>query len=99
MKKLIYKDKKNRYLISNHNYLKFILKNIARNKNLSFTLRFNANFKLSSLVKKSYKVKCINRCIITGRKGGINKKFKLSRISLLKFSRFGNISGIKKIVW
>jgi small subunit ribosomal protein S14 len=62
------------------------------------TIRWNTILRLSNLPKNSSKIISSNRCIITGRKHGINKKFRLSRIALLKLSRSGQISGIKKSV-
>ncbi len=99
MKKLIYKDKKKRNIVANFNYFKFILKSIIYNKNIYFTVRFNAFYKLILLNKNTSKVTCVNRCVITGRKAGISKKFRLSRLTLLRVFRFGQVSGIRKIVW
>lgn len=97
MKYLIEKDKKKRKIVYKYNSLKFIIKNISLNKNFNTTLRWNINFYLSNLPKNSSKTVISNRCIITGRKSSINKKFKLSRLSLLRQSRSGKISGLLKV--
>lgn len=96
MKKLNQKDKKNRELFLKSENIRFILKNIIKNKELHSTIKWNAINKLDNLLKNSSKIKISNRCILTGRKKSIIKKFKFSRISFLKYARIGKISGIKK---
>ena len=96
MKNLIQRDKKIRNLVLKHENIKCILKNIIKNKDFYTTLKWNAIFKLSNLSKNSSKIRISNRCIITGRKKSIIKKFKFSRISFLKYSRLGNLYGLKK---
>jgi len=96
MKKLNHKDKKTRKSVLESENKRFILKNIIKNKNLYPTIKWNAINELDNLLKNSSKVKLSNRCIITGRKKSIIKKFKFSRISFLKYVRIGNLSGIKK---
>jgi ribosomal protein S14 len=39
------------------------------------------------------------RCILTNRKGSIDRKFLLSRIVLRDLMQFGIIPGFKKAVW
>ena len=97
MKKLILKDKKKRVLYYKYEIIKYILINIIKNKNIFLSKRLKAFNKLNYISKQSSKIQLSNRCNITGRKYSINKKYRFSRITMLKFSRYGLINGIKKV--
>lgn len=99
MKSLFFKDKLIRQYIFKYNNFRFILKNIVNNKNFHNTLRLNAVFKLLTLPRNTSIVRHLNRCLLTNRKKGIIKNYKLSRLSLLKLIRSCQIYGIKKSVW
>lgn len=77
---------------------KFIVINLISNPNLldKFKTRF-IFFKKRSL--KHSKVRINGRCILTNRKGGIFRKFSISRIVLRDLFQFGIIPGFKKAVW
>lgn len=49
-----------------------------------------------TLKKKSYKTQIKNFCIFTGRSRSVYKKFKVSRICILKLSCCGYFFGLKK---
>ena len=55
-------------------------------------VQFNLNGEYS-------KVLLNNRCVLTGRYSKIAKNLNFSRISFLRLSRLGFISGIKKSYW
>jgi len=99
MKSLYFKDNKHRYLTFKYHNFRFILKNIVTNKNFKVTFRLNAMLKLINLSSVGASTKCLNRCIFTNRKKGINKSFKLSRLALLKIVRSSSLYGVKKFVW
>lgn len=99
MKKFLKKDKKNRKLVLIKETTKFILKSIIKNMNFTSMLKWNANLKLNTFSKNSSKIYLVNKCIVTGDKSKINKKYKFSRIFFLKYIRSGNITGIKKSGW
>ena len=48
---------------------------------------------------KNSKIKIKGRCVLTNRKGSIDRKFLLSRIVLRDLMQFGIIPGFKKAVW
>jgi small subunit ribosomal protein S14 len=99
MKNITQRDKQNRKLAFQFENTRLILKSIIKNKKILSTIRWNAIFKLENLPKNSSKSKYNTRCIITNRKKGMVSKFRLSRLSFLKLSRLGQITGIKKSVW
>jgi len=100
MKKKLQKDQKIRLLFKKQELRHHVLKSIIKNENLTFLLRWNAVLKLSNFSKNSSKIRMVNRCILTGRKSKfiqIYKKF--SRLSFLKLSRQGILSGFYKSSW
>jgi ribosomal protein S14 len=99
MKSLIQKDKRKRKMSFLSESSRFILKSIIKNKKIVFSMKCNAILMLDVLSKNSFKNKFNNYCIFTFRKKGILSKFKMSRLTFLKFSRMGYISGVKKAVW
>lgn len=99
MNKYLYKDKLNRKKFYRKEQNIFIKKNISKNLNFKNSIRINANFSLFNLNGKYSRVLLNNRCILTGRYSKIAKNFNFSRISFLRLSRLGYISGIKKSYW
>jgi len=99
MKKLIYKDKKNRVNFKKLEKKKFILKSILYNTNLPVTTRWNAVLIMTNLPKNSSKTHLVKRCILTGRNKIYTKNYKFSRLVLLRLIRSGYLSGMKKATW
>jgi ribosomal protein S14 len=99
MKKLIHKDKKNRFAVKVFERKRFILKSIIKNISFSKLIRWNAVVTFSNLPSNSSETFIINCCIETGRKKRINKHFNFSRLEFLKFVRSGNIHGFRKSCW
>lgn len=99
MKNSIHKDinkRRNIYKLENK---KLILKSISKNTSLTNSIRLNANLKLFNLSSKHSKIDSVNRCIFTGRKSKISKKYRFSRISFFKVASSGSIFGIRKSSW
>jgi len=98
MKYIKQKDKQKRLIAFQFENIRFIFKSIIKNKKLISSIKWNASIKLDNFLKNSSKNKFNNRCILTNRRKGILSKFRLSRITFLNLSRFGQISGLKKSV-
>ena len=75
------------------------LKKIIMDKNISLEERFKAQQKLSKLPRNSAKIRVMNRCQITGRPHGVDRKFKISRIALRQLGLEGKIPGMVKSSW
>ena len=75
------------------------LKKIIMNKSLTLEERFKAQQKLSKLPRNSAKNRIMNRCQITGRPHGVNRKLKISRIALRQLGLEGKIPGMVKSSW
>ena len=99
MKKLIQKDKQNRFNIKKYERKRFILKSIIKNSFIANLTRWNAVLKLTNIPSNSSETYIINRCILTGRKKRFHKFFKFSRLEFLKLVRFGYINGMRKSSW
>ena len=99
MKKLLIKDKKNRQLIKELELKRFILKQISINSNFLKTTQWNANNKLTNLVKKKSKTILSNRCIKTINKKSFHKFTNFSRTVFLKLAKLGKISYLRKSSW
>ena len=99
MKNKFYKDKKKRHLNLTHETQKDILVSIYKNQKIPVNIRWNSGLKFSNKFCLNNLTSSINRCVFTGRKKQIHKKFKLSRLSFLKFARNGFINGLRKSSW
>ena len=96
MKNQLQKDKNKRNLNLKFENKLIILKSIAKNNNVTKTIRWNSELKLTKLNSNSYKTRIVKRCTVTGRKGKFHSMFRFSRLSFLKFARNGLICGLKK---
>lgn len=99
MKNLLKKDKIFRLAYKKRFHFRLILKLINKNKLISTEIKWNS---LHSISKKNkhYSISLLNHCCIyTGRLSSLNKKFKFSRLVLLKLSRLNLISDFKKTYW
>lgn len=99
MKNQLYKDKKKRNLSFINENKKFVLKSIYKNLSLCKMVRWNSSLKFTTILNNIHTTRLVNRCVITGRKKQINRNFRFSRLSFLKFARNGFISGIIKSTW
>lgn len=96
---MIERDKKRKRMAKEHASKYARLKEIVMNKELSIEERFQAQLKLNKLPRNSSKVRQRNRCQVTGRPRGYNRKFKMSRIAVRELAAFGMIPGLTKSSW
>lgn len=100
MKKLLEKDKNRRINIKKSEKQYFILKSIYKNMNFSVLVRWNAFFKLKSLIGvNNSKVSLSNRCLYTINKKRYHKLTNFSRHIFLKLIRSSQIYGVRKSSW
>lgn len=99
MKKLIQKDKQNRFIVQKYECKRYVLKIIIKNLLLPSLFRWNAVLKLTNFPANSSETHVTNRCILTARKKRINKFYKFSRLEFLKLVRFGYLNGMRKSSW
>ena len=99
MNKLKRKDNAFRKIFKKNELKTTLLKNIQSNFYLTANIRLKSLDMSFASENGAYKTKINNRCIKTVSKKNINKKFKLSRIELLRLIRSGKVYGFKKSVW
>ncbi len=75
------------------------LKTIADNQALSVEERFAARLKLAELPRNSSAGRVRNRCEVTGRPRGYNRKLRMSRIALREYGSKGLVPGLVKSSW
>jgi len=76
-----------------------LLKSISLDQTLPYTIRTAAASDLCLLGSTGARTLVKNRCVITGRSKGVNKRFRLSRIMLRKMTSEGVLPSIQKISW
>jgi ribosomal protein S14 len=89
-KKFLQREKS--FLIGKFIFLYFL-------KNSSKSLRFLSEKFVQKYLKGSFRMKIVNRCIITNRGRGVFRPFGCSRLVLRNLFLFGIIPGFKKAVW
>ena len=75
------------------------LKAIIADKNVNMEERFQAVLKLSEEPRDSSKIRVRNRCEVSGRPRGYDRKLKISRIALRDLASMGQVPGVVKSSW
>lgn len=83
------------------NYLKneakiWYLKSIIFDASTLYLDKLKSSFILSKVLRRSSKVKIVNRCVVTGRAKSVLRDFRLSRMELKNFGSKGLLPGLKK---
>lgn len=99
MKKLKTKDKAKRSGFKKKELKTRILKSIAGNSNIVFTVRWKSLAYLVNIGRKNSKTGIVNHCIQTISKKAFNKKLRLSRLVFFREARKGVLEGFTKAVW
>lgn len=95
----VLKNNRRKKLIEIQSKKRIELTNIAKNTELSFDERLEAQIKLSEMPRNGSKVRHRNRCALSGRPRGNFRKFGLSRIALRDLASWGQIPGLIKSSW
>lgn len=95
----ILKNNRRKKLIDLQSKKRSELTKIAKNGELSFNERLEAQIKLSEMPRNGSKVRHRNRCALTGRPRGNFRKFGLCRIALRDLASWGQIPGLIKSSW
>ena len=99
MKKQFRKDKNIRSFFHQSELNHLILKTFSKSNVKQSSVKLKALTQLSYSSNKNSIVKINNRCILTNRKSCITKYINLSRLSFLRLSDHGLITGAKIITW
>ena len=61
--------------------------------------RTQAMLELAELPRNSSSTRLQNRCVLTGRSGGVLRQFKMSRIKFRELAELSILPGVKKSSW
>ena len=86
-------------MVANKSATRSALKNMIRDKEVSFDDRIAAVHKLAEMPRNSSSIRVRNRCALTGRPRGYYRKFGMSRIALRELGSAGFLPGIVKASW
>jgi small subunit ribosomal protein S14 len=75
------------------------LRAMIRDRSLPMEERFQAVMKLSQEPRDSSKIRLRNRCEISGRPRGYDRKLRMSRIALRDLASMGQVPGVVKSSW
>ena len=98
-KSAVEKNNKRKRIVAAHGARRSALKAIIANKNASMEDRFQAVLKLSKEPRDSSKIRVRNRCEISGRPRGYDRKLKMSRIAIRDLASLGQVPGVVKSSW
>ena len=98
-KSSIEKNNRRRRMTKKYSGRRARLRAIAQHKNNPVEERFAATLKLAELPRNSSATRIRNRCEMTGRPRGFDRKHKLSRIALRELGSKGLIPGLVKSSW
>jgi len=96
---LILKDKVKRKNFLKTELKKLILKSILQNFKIKSIIRLDASRQLTFFKTKSSISKQNNMCLLTGRMGGIFKKWQISRHSMKSMAKFNSLHNVKIHSW
>ncbi|HEY1792415.1 MAG TPA: 30S ribosomal protein S14 [Opitutaceae bacterium] len=95
----IERNKKRQRLVEKHSKARVELKAILANPATTDEQFFSAQTKLQKLPKNSARTRIRNRCSMSGRPRGFNRKFGVSRIQFRELALSGKIPGVIKSSW
>ena len=98
-KSAVEKNNKRKRIVAARGTRGAALKAIIADKNVSMEERFQAVLKLSKEPRNSSKIRVRNRCEVSGRPRGYDRKLKMSRIALRDLASMGQVPGVVKSSW
>ena len=98
-KSAVEKNNKRKRIVERRGARREALKAIIKEKSLPMEERFQAVMKLSKEPRNSSKIRIRNRCEISGRPRGYDRKLRMSRIALRNLASMGQVPGVVKSSW
>ena len=98
-KSAVEKNNKRKRIVAARGARRTALKATIANKNATMEDRFQAVLKLSKEPRDSSKIRVRNRCEISGRPRGYDRKLKMSRIAVRDLASLGHVPGVVKSSW
>ena len=98
-KSAVEKNNKRKRIVASRGARREALKAIIKDKSLPMEDRFQAVMKLSKEPRNSSKIRIRNRCGVSGRPRGYDRKLRMSRIALRDLASMGQVPGVVKSSW
>ena len=98
-KSAVEKNNKRKRIVERRGARRESLKAMIKEKSLPMEERFQAVMKLSKEPRNSSKTRIRNRCEISGRPRGYDRKLRMSRIALRDLASMGQVPGVVKSSW
>ena len=98
-KSAVEKNNKRKRIVASRGARREALKAIVKDKSLPMEDRFQAVMKLSKEPRNSSKIRIRNRCEVSGRPRGYDRKLRMSRIALRDLASVGQVPGVVKSSW
>ena len=98
-KSAVEKNNKRKRIVERRGARRESLKAMIKEKSLPMEERFQAVMKLSKEPRNSSKIRIRNRCEISGRPRGYDRKLRMSRIALRDLASIGQVPGVVKSSW
>ena len=98
-KSAVEKNNKRKRIVASRGARREALKSIIKDKSLPMEDRFQAVMKLSKEPRNSSKIRIRNRCEVSGRPRGYDRKLRMSRIALRDLASMGQVPGVVKSSW
>ena len=98
-KSAVEKNNKRKRIVESRGARREALKATIKDKTLPMEDRFQAVIKLSKEPRNSSKIRIRNRCEVSGRPRGYDRKLRMSRIALRDLASMGQVPGVVKSSW
>jgi len=98
-KSAVQKNNKRKRIVAQKGARRAALKAIIADKNVAMEERFQAVLKLAEEPRNSSKIRIRNRCEVSGRPRGYDRKLQMSRIALRDLASMGQVPGVVKSSW
>jgi len=99
MKGKVQKELRNQKKYAQYELSRLRLKMVQRDAKSSWTERTQAMLQLAELPRNSSSTRLHNRCVLTGRSGGVLRQFKMSRIKFRELAELSMLPGVTKSSW
>jgi small subunit ribosomal protein S14 len=98
-KSAVEKNEKRKRIVARRGDRRAALRAIVKDKSLPIEERFQAVMKLSQEPRDSSRIRIRNRCEVSGRPRGYDRKLRMSRIALRDLASMGQVPGVVKSSW
>ena len=98
-KSAVEKNNRRKRMVARKGSRRQALRAMIRDRSLPMEERFTAVLKLSEEPRDSARTRIRNRCELSGRPRGYDRKLRMSRIALRDLASMGQVPGVVKSSW